>query len=366
MSLPALVEAKVQTCPLYKESLLRTCQKHHGQLTLLCYADEVTGGNVLSAPRARKANIVYLSWLECPLLHLESQWLTASVCRSSDIAAMRGGMAALLTTLLTFVKDECDAGFPVAWAQDDVDLIRIKEIYLLADAEAIRSQWWTLLCSQTNVTLKDLQRYANLWTPVKGSPAASGPKPTRYFCERLWRKDTDFRGDADAAAATLSLVVAFCEEILWSQETLRPYTESLQCLQRLVGCVWACKVCPAKAHDLSRLQRQHFEAYKKAWTSEDMRPKWHYGLHLEAQTRRCGKLRDTFTLERKHKFFKKLTTGNCWSYPQRTCKKPTRLIGWTQLCWVPPQFNVSQVSATLVKQATAWSCKESSMSKINI
>jgi len=139
MSLPALIEAKVQACPLYKESLRRACQKHQGQLTLLCYADEVTGGNVLSAPQARKANLVYLSWLECPLLHLESQWLTASVCRSADIARMRGGMAGLVTSLLSFIKDECKHGFPIAWGSEDVDLIRIKETYLLADAEAIRS-----------------------------------------------------------------------------------------------------------------------------------------------------------------------------------------------------------------------------------
>ena len=68
---------------------------------------------MLSAPQARKANLVYLSWLECPLLHLESQWLTASVCRSADIARMRGGMAGLVTSLLSFIKDECKHGFPI-------------------------------------------------------------------------------------------------------------------------------------------------------------------------------------------------------------------------------------------------------------
>lgn len=431
MSLPALIEAKVQACPLYKESLRRACQKYQNELTLLCYADDVTGGNVLSAPQARKANIVYLSWLECPLLHLESQWLTASVCRSSDIAAMQGGMAGLLTTLLSFIKDECEHGFPILWEPGDADLIHIKEIYILADAEAIRSasgckgsagikpclhclnvcalgkatgaeahvdisssdiasfwpqtsdsiteaanllenartlsqrkelekalgwnwenlkagpllapklkdwlkienvlydsmhiffhngqisqvlgQWWTMLQNETNITLKELQRYAELWLPVHGSPAACGPKPSRFFIERLWRKDGDFRGDADAAAATLSLVVAFCEEILLSHTSLRPYIESLQCLQKLIGCVWACKVNPSHACELPKLQERHFQSYAKAWSTDTMRPKWHYGLHLETQIRRCGMLLDCFTLERKHKFFQKLTTGN-WGF----------------------------------------------------
>ena len=431
MSLPALIDAKVQACPLYKESLRRACRKHQSQLTLLVYADEVTGGNVLSAPQSRKANIVYLSWLECPLLHLESQWLTASVCRSSDIAAMKGGMAGLLTCLLSFIKDECENGFPIAWESKDVDLIHIKEVYLIADAEGIRSatgwkgsagvkpcihclnicalgkasgveahfdisssdiarfwpqtsdsiaeaayvldnartrsekkdlekalgwnlenfqagpllapqlknwvkienvlydsmhiffhngqisqmlgQCWTLLQTETNISLKELQRYAELWLPVRGSPAACGPKPTRYFSERLWRKDADFRGDADAAAAALSLVVAFCEEILWMHESLRSCIAALQSLQCLIGCIWACKVCPSHAKELSKLQQRHVEKYKEAWSSESMRPKWHYGLHLESQIRRCGMLLDAFTLERKHKFFKKLTAGN-WGF----------------------------------------------------
>ena len=125
VSVPALMDAKAQACPLYKESMRRACQKQRGELTVLCYADEVTGGNVLSAPQARKANIVHLSWLECPWMHLELQWLTASVCRSSDILR------------------RCDVAWQgwlsMAWGPEDVDLIQIKEIYLLADAKAIRS-----------------------------------------------------------------------------------------------------------------------------------------------------------------------------------------------------------------------------------
>eukprot|EP00435_Cladocopium_sp_Y103_P068972 s240_g32.t1 len=139
MSLPALIEAKVQACALYKAMLHEACRAHNGELTLLFYTDEVTGGNVLSAPQARKANLIYVSWLECPLLHMESQWLTLSVCRSTDISDMRGGMAALVTAVLTFIKRECSNGFPIAWSEKDVDLIRIKKIYIVADAEALRS-----------------------------------------------------------------------------------------------------------------------------------------------------------------------------------------------------------------------------------
>ena len=79
-------------------------------------------------------------------------------------------------------------------------------------------------------------------TPVRGSPAACGPKLAKYFNAKLWRADGDFRGDADAAAAVLALVVAFCEEVLMLEESLKPYIESTQCLQKLVCCIWACTV----------------------------------------------------------------------------------------------------------------------------
>ena len=431
MSLPALIETKVKSCALYKEILHAACQAHNGELTLLFYTDEVTGGNVLSAPQARKANLVYVSWLECPLLYMESQWLTLSVCRSSDISEMRGGMAALVTAVLTFSQHECGDGFAVAWTDHDVDLLRIKKVYILADAEAIRSctgckghaglkpclhcvncmavgkadgvvdhyditcgdlnrfwpqtdsgisaaadilrehmtatrkkdcekflgwnwthfqegpllapqlkewitidsllydsmhiffnngqicqllgLWYDTLLQHTGLSLQHVKQYASLWTPVRGSPAACGPKPSQYFNEKLWKAGADFRGDADAAAATLALAVAFCEEVLMVEETLRPCIESMQCLHQLVCCIWACKVSSSAASKLEALQRKHFEAYSKAWSQETMRPKWHYGLHVQSQVQRCGKMLDTWALERKHKFFKKLTTGN-WGF----------------------------------------------------
>eukprot|EP00435_Cladocopium_sp_Y103_P018477 s3420_g4.t1 len=95
-------------------------------------------------------------------------------------------------------------------------------------------QWYEVLLQHTNLSLQHLQRYAMLWMPNKGSPAAGGPKPTQYFSNKLWKRDSDFRGDADAAAATLTLVVAFCEEVLHVEESLQPYIESMQSLHKLV------------------------------------------------------------------------------------------------------------------------------------
>ena len=160
-------------------------------------------------------------------------------------------------------------------------------------------QWYAILVQHTTFTLCHLQTHASLWTP------ACGPKPAKYFNAKLWRADGDFRGDADAAAAVLALVVAFCEEVLVAEDSLKPYIESMQCLQKLVCCIWACKVSPSAALQLDELQKKHFDAYAKAWSKETIRPKWHYGLHVQAQVQRCNKMLDTWALERKHKFFKK-------------------------------------------------------------
>ncbi len=60
MSLPALVQAKVNTCPLYRSLLHRTLQAHRNTLTLVYYSDECTGGNVLSTTVPKKAALTYV------------------------------------------------------------------------------------------------------------------------------------------------------------------------------------------------------------------------------------------------------------------------------------------------------------------
>ena len=107
---------------------------------------------------------------------------------------------------------------------------------------------------------------------------------------------------------------------------------------------------------------------QEAWSGEKIRPKWHYGLHLEKQIRQCGMLLGTFMLERKHIFSNNwlLETGAlhhalpnqcCWNSPQQICKKAPYLIGRTQRCWAPPKFDIFLVPVVHVKQAQAWSWK---------
>ena len=177
------------------------------------------------------------------------------------------------------------------------------------------------------------------------------------------KKDGDFRGDADAAAATLSLVVAFCEEILGALPHLRPYIEALQCLQELIGCVWACKICPSQASNLSvaaaktlpKIQRsmdscRHATEVALRFAFGKANPSmWHVAGHVHA-----GK--ETQIFQEIDDWKLGLCTVLCrisavGNYPQQICKKAMSRIGWMQLCSDPPEFKIFQVSVIRVKQA---------------
>lgn len=73
--LPALVDKKMQTCPLYRSMVETAMAKRQGRLTLIVFSDESQAGNVLHARQPRKANLVFFSFLEFPILHLDAMWL---------------------------------------------------------------------------------------------------------------------------------------------------------------------------------------------------------------------------------------------------------------------------------------------------
>eukprot|EP00438_Fugacium_kawagutii_P000357 Skav226442 [mRNA] locus=scaffold2660:315472:323305:- [translate_table: standard] len=139
MSLPMLVQAKANACVSYRRHLAEALKRNHNKLTLVFYCDEVTGGNVLSPTQGRKSNVTYVTWLEFPVLFDENMWLTLSVVRSCDIAAMAGGMAALVRKLLEDIRLETQNGFPVCLDDSEPDMVLVERVIFLADHEAIRA-----------------------------------------------------------------------------------------------------------------------------------------------------------------------------------------------------------------------------------
>ena len=140
MSVPALVQAKVEACPLYRKSMELAMRKHDNHLSLIIYQDEVSGGNILNPNLARKSNLTYFTWLEFPCLFPSEMWLTLGVTRSNEISRMEAGMASLTRAMLKQIRSETSAGFPVdLGGSHEPTLCWIDKVILLMDHEAIRA-----------------------------------------------------------------------------------------------------------------------------------------------------------------------------------------------------------------------------------
>ena len=81
--------------------LKKTLAKHHGPLSPLVYADEVTPENVLGNVPIRKMWCIYISIKEFPVnLQKEAAWMTAGLIRSDIVAALDGHLSQILPALL--------------------------------------------------------------------------------------------------------------------------------------------------------------------------------------------------------------------------------------------------------------------------
>jgi hypothetical protein len=140
MSLPGLVQAKIDACPLYRLLMQRALQRNGNHLNLIFYQDEVSGGNILSPNHSRKSNLTYVMWLEFEVIFLEDLWLTMGVMRSRQIAQVEGGMAALTQAMLLQIRAETENGFVVdLGSSGEPVLCFIDSVILLMDHEAIRA-----------------------------------------------------------------------------------------------------------------------------------------------------------------------------------------------------------------------------------
>ena len=169
MSLPALLQAKVEACPLYRKSMEVAMRKHNNHLTLILYQDEVSGGNILNPNQARKSNLTYFTWLEFPVLFQTDMWLTLGVTRSNEIKNMEAGMASLTRAMLSQIRAETANGFAVDLVgSQEPSLCWIDKVILLMDHEAIRACTGTkgasgLKCCIKCLNVLSLQKAEAVW-----------------------------------------------------------------------------------------------------------------------------------------------------------------------------------------------------------
>ena len=137
MSLADLLQKKVETCPLFAESLRPVIARDPLRVRLAIYCDDAQGGNVMSAKATMKAPLIYAIFLDFPILHLENLWLTLAVIKARDVA--KCSLAACMTELFTFYKLEMEHGLAIEITKGDPDLIFVPEIVYLGDHEGLRA-----------------------------------------------------------------------------------------------------------------------------------------------------------------------------------------------------------------------------------
>ena len=153
-SLADQLAAKVDRCKLFCESL-RRCRDAlaDNKLELICYVDECTAGNVVHPDPQRKAHLLYISFVQMPLLSRETQWLTMSVLRTAEMQRVKGGIATALRVILECWHDECETGIALDLGNGP-RMHFIAKVLLLADAEGLRALSGTEGSSGTKPCLK--------------------------------------------------------------------------------------------------------------------------------------------------------------------------------------------------------------------
>ena len=112
-----------------------------GVLTPIFYCDECQAGNILAVEKSRKANIWYMSWLQC-WHHLKSpsMWVVVCVVQSTCLqgnSAIVGGSSAVMKSILEhLLTDEHEAGWLLT---PEVNFKQTKKAWFLGDNDAIRS-----------------------------------------------------------------------------------------------------------------------------------------------------------------------------------------------------------------------------------
>ena len=139
LSLPGLVQEKVNARALYKAQMREALKRSGNELTLVFYCDEVNSGNILSPQHPRKANVTYIAFLEQEILSLESLWLTLCVVRANEGQQCKHGYCSVIRKQLEHIREETKHGFPLEIDGEYSLVTVLKSVLLLGDHDGLRS-----------------------------------------------------------------------------------------------------------------------------------------------------------------------------------------------------------------------------------
>ena len=118
----------------------------------------------------------------------------------------------------------------------------------------------------------------------------------------------EYRGKASETMSVLPLVVYFAERLLARSELLQSNLRSLQLLCRVCTYVRYIKQSQDKvaAGEMLELQKLHLRVYEECYSTQNVRPKHHYAMHIPAQVEESHALADCFPTERPNNLFSRM------------------------------------------------------------
>lgn len=137
MSLPQLIQSKVNSCALFRSSLEWAIKKKGPSLELLLFWDEAVPGNVLSPDLQRKSALTYVTFADFPATFLDTSWLTLSLIRTQDLQNIPQGYAKSMTSILKQIQEDTKDGFVIEIDQEP-HLLFLRCISFMSDADGIR------------------------------------------------------------------------------------------------------------------------------------------------------------------------------------------------------------------------------------
>ena len=137
-SLPDLLQAKVDACPLFARLLSDAWEECGGRFTFVVFSDYATPGNMLAARQPKESCMIYASFLELKILFQDSCWLPLSNMRNNEITDKRYSHAEYLQCVLEYVHDTAQHGIAITLRQG-ASLLWISQVLVLGDHEGLRS-----------------------------------------------------------------------------------------------------------------------------------------------------------------------------------------------------------------------------------
>ena len=159
--------------------------------------------------------------------------------------------------------------------------------------------WYTRL-TDCKIPLEALQQWVALgWQDLGHTP------PQHLFSNKMFKRDMDYRGDAQACLVVFPLCWAYSMEMLRDRADMAEAAiASLDALYAVTLVIHEMKKQPRAVEALDHLQRTHMEKFRESYGGEYVRPKVHFSRHLRGQVVKWQRHIDCFVTERKNTLFK--------------------------------------------------------------